>query len=1190
MESLQEKLLNFYPSFLTRLPDSVQYRFVKTIRNSLIPIYQTLKVLSLQEDLDRPIQIYKEQYKPYVYSLHFHILLDNIECVEIYRENLEDGDELLEAFHFNVDEAKSDFYHVLRDIHTDNNEIIPNTRYYIYVRTYDEYEFYKGYPENDYPVGDYLKINKTINFDGTYSLEFKTQGLNNIYKISIGTKTENNTDIFKEEFEDLQSNYTKTFKKILKEDLIQNIYTFKVYTCDKILNNDKINSKVYILSLSQNKIEEDIFNHDKALDIIGNRLDFPRSKFNIYTGDATNYDNNADSEYIKFYKDTEPAYNNRLTEDDYHYANRMKFYCENIQAHIDNLSIGENVLEFTPHRQNTTISKALELPQLEVYKYWGIIPEIVNRDEFLIKQNKDTMRGILCGTGDEGLKVPTKINLKKTPHLIIGVESKLTALVTDAETGEPINKGNVLFKIKQGNNIITKKVKIENYQATIEYTPESYGNLNIELTYQGTGKYKRSNKKYTDKDAIFVHKVPVKIFASDVRCIREKPFTIQAHIISTRNSDENITGTIYFKIQDIKTTQEYNIGYTPENYLNDYNNEVKHLEPQLLVNLIPVGDYTITAYYSGSEIFEANQINFKLKITEEAGDTYIHSIFIPPNHISCKLYNSDGVSLNDKEVKLRYKHVTIDTIKTHKTKYTPFSKSAIIPENLGDLELSFYGDDEYKETNYKIPSFEPLTLENTIILINNEINCLKDKNNIITAILYSKQGQLLKNQSLKWIINEETYTSITDNNGVATLNYTPNTIGTYTLNIQYEGESLKYYPTETNTQINVIDSINTILKTNTTTVYVDGEMIITLEDENGEKIPNQTILLKNTTLTDSNYGEIFKQATTNNQGQAIIHFNMSPKENKQIQIIYEGDSQGYYKESILNIDNFTIRKHPLNINSTPTRNSQLIYSDSNSIKTVVRDGDTLETLENIPVYWHFTRTTTGANERIGPVLTNAQGIAECKIAYAPGQYTYGVIIPEYEKYNGKDTYTQEEYRIPFTITKNNTPIEEIQTFKINSTPETIKQGEPYTVTVNLTGQTNITPTGKVVIYTGENNNGTLTGIQGEIELKDIGGGNAYGSTQLQSQSNTTPNTYTIKAYYTGDSIFKPTDSKNYTNGTSNITVETNNTTTNTKKQIKKFTINIEETTIYAGDEYTVNITLEGENTPPTPTPTKQQHK
>ena len=250
------------------------------------------------------------------------------------------------------------------------------------------------------------------------------------------------------------------------------------------------------------------------------------------------------------------------------------------------------------------------------------------------------------------------------------------------------------------------------------------------------------------------------------------------------------------------------------------------------------------------------------------------------------------------------------------------------------------------------------------------------------------------------------------------------------------------------------------------------------------------------------------------------------------------------------------------------------------VKTTVRDGDTLEPLENIPVYWHFTRINTGANERIGPILTNKQGIAEHKIEYAQGNYTYGVIIEESEKYKNKDTYSQEEYRIPFKITKNTNQTENIKTFKISTTPQTIKAGDPYNVTVNLTGESNITPTGKVVIYTGENNNGTLTGIQGEIELKDIG--TAYASTQLNSLINAKPNTYTIKAYYTGDTLYKPADSQKYTNGTSTITVENTENIT-TKKNLTKFTLDIEESTIYAGEEYTINIKVLGEDETPTGT-------
>ena len=92
----------------------------------------------------------------------------------------------------------------------------------------------------------------------------------------------------------------------------------------------------------------DIYDHDSSLDDFGELYDIPRKKY-TYT-DTTNPAN------------TEPAYNNRLTEDDYHYMNRILIYLSHIHD--------------TP------------LPVLEVWKLFSIpLDEItlINRERYLCK-------------------------------------------------------------------------------------------------------------------------------------------------------------------------------------------------------------------------------------------------------------------------------------------------------------------------------------------------------------------------------------------------------------------------------------------------------------------------------------------------------------------------------------------------------------------------------------------------------------------------------------------------------------------------------------------------------------------------------------------------------------------------------------------------------------------------------------
>ena len=91
----------------------------------------------------------------------------------------------------------------------------------------------------------------------------------------------------------------------------------------------------------------DIFDHDESLDYFGELLEIPRK---VYTyGDDTDYSL------------TEPPFNNRETEDDYHYMVRILYYAEHIQD--------------TP------------LPLLELWKLFGddIDASMTNRKDLLCK-------------------------------------------------------------------------------------------------------------------------------------------------------------------------------------------------------------------------------------------------------------------------------------------------------------------------------------------------------------------------------------------------------------------------------------------------------------------------------------------------------------------------------------------------------------------------------------------------------------------------------------------------------------------------------------------------------------------------------------------------------------------------------------------------------------------------------------
>jgi len=155
--------------------------------------------------------------------------------------------------------------------------------------------------------------------------------------------------------------YTKSYEYDDEVDTF--IYSYDD-TSNTVIPSDKYHITVetyeeYVLSKGfpeNDTILGDIYDHDKSLDELGALYDIPRKTY-IYN-ESTNPEN------------TEPKYNNRLTEDDYHYMNR--------------------ILGYISHMQDTP------LPVLEVWKLFGIPLDkisLINRERYLCKMYSSVKHG-----------------------------------------------------------------------------------------------------------------------------------------------------------------------------------------------------------------------------------------------------------------------------------------------------------------------------------------------------------------------------------------------------------------------------------------------------------------------------------------------------------------------------------------------------------------------------------------------------------------------------------------------------------------------------------------------------------------------------------------------------------------------------------------------------------------------------
>lgn len=189
-----------------------------------------------------------------------------------------------------------------------------------------------------------ITIKKTQNAPYNFTLEFNVT-LEHLKTVTI---YKDSNVIYNEEFtsEDV-SNFSYTL-----EDTSSNVVPTEKYYIDITTFDEYHFQKGY----PENDIDQDNFyDHDKALDVIGNMLNIKRHQFTVPT----------ESEYYR----TLPPYHNKTSEDDFYYMERIKYYRNNYNK--------------------------IYFPILEIWKYYNIETSLINRYTIISVQNDSYMSPLL---------------------------------------------------------------------------------------------------------------------------------------------------------------------------------------------------------------------------------------------------------------------------------------------------------------------------------------------------------------------------------------------------------------------------------------------------------------------------------------------------------------------------------------------------------------------------------------------------------------------------------------------------------------------------------------------------------------------------------------------------------------------------------------------------------------------------
>lgn len=384
-----EHTKRLYPHFYDKTNDSNFTKHLKVVGEPQYDIRHKLKTIEWSRILEKPIQVWKEQTKPYVYDMHFKVIVPFLKQVNIYKNPIINADEEVVGYEelsyteqFDYHDGTRLFEKVLANIETpltENRKIIPNDTYLLEVFTYDDYHFLKGYPENDYTVKEdnildyrYNETFLSINIEEISYTKYLTFRVHKD-KIKHIQIYKNDEPFFKQEFdyERITKSHSTSFSYTYFDEALTNENTYnqgdfvQYYEIEEEDTNyireyfvGNTDEYVYRLALTDSDFEDGVLKdiYDLEVRTFEKRYHCKEEYDKVYSKRYCGYDEQLndcfDHDYsldmigrllnvhrfrfyqvyredIEHYGKTYPTFYNRATEDDYHYMKRIQFYISN---------------------------------------------------------------------------------------------------------------------------------------------------------------------------------------------------------------------------------------------------------------------------------------------------------------------------------------------------------------------------------------------------------------------------------------------------------------------------------------------------------------------------------------------------------------------------------------------------------------------------------------------------------------------------------------------------------------------------------------------------------------------------------------------------------------------------------------------------------------------------------------------
>lgn len=339
-----------------------------------------------ENDNEELFKIYKES-KSYTDYLTFNIRKDNIKNIRICK-----GDTVLYEQNFTdltLDDNPVIYHDYLPDMETntkiDSSDVLvsdpSDTNHKVqvilhdddYEITFDYTSLLEEYPDTTKYIHEYL-LNEHIPASEDTLGKVLIRKRNDHYN---AYKTTYNGNSY--EYTILSYNLPHTKTLLHNYDCYITLYDKEHPHCELY---DKVLHKRYT---GNDKTNYDCFMHDYSLDMLGKWWNIPRLKFN-----PTAYRNKCGKQEKEYYEKTYPSYNDKLTEDDYHYQNRITRYIQGYNKdYFPVLELWKNYQVWCGIRNRKDILSTQGKSYLGTYEYYeDSIGEELSGNKLKITQGK----------------------------------------------------------------------------------------------------------------------------------------------------------------------------------------------------------------------------------------------------------------------------------------------------------------------------------------------------------------------------------------------------------------------------------------------------------------------------------------------------------------------------------------------------------------------------------------------------------------------------------------------------------------------------------------------------------------------------------------------------------------------------------------------------------------------------------